>query len=96
MMVITSALRVGHAELSHDLVGVVLVARSLLLGIAQVGRGAAVGVGIQQLPTVDLQLARLDVGMRLPDALHSTHLKTVQDLTVPHVVEVLSSLCLAG
>ena len=70
---LTFALSIAHTELSHDLVSVVLVACPFLFSIPQVCCWAAIGVCIQQLPAVDLQLSWLDVGMCSPDALCSTH-----------------------
>ena len=67
---ITFALGVGDAQLRHDLVGVVLIPSPLLFGVEEIRCWATVGIGIQKFPTVDAQLAWLDVCMRPPYALH--------------------------
>lgn len=69
----TFAFRVGHAQLSHDFVGVVLVARPLFFRVVQVGRRAAVGIGPQQLHLVHPQLAGLHIGMCPSYALRAKH-----------------------
>lgn len=71
----TSAFRVGDAQLRHDLVGVMLVACPLFLRVVQVGRGAAVGIGPQQLHVVYTQLAGLHICMCPPYALHAKQIR---------------------
>ena len=59
-----------HAEQSHLLVSVVLVALAFAFRVGQVGRRAAVYVGVQQLPAVHTHPHGTQALMRALDALH--------------------------
>ena len=66
----TPAIGLGEVQEGHVLVNIVLVLGALLWGISQVGRGAAVDVGLQQLPSSHLQPPWTHALMRLHNCLH--------------------------
>ena len=82
----TFAFRIGDAQLCHYFVGVMLVACPLFFRVVQVGRGAPVGVGSQQLHLVHTQLAGLHICMCPPDALQG------QGAAVMHRAAVVTQL----